>query len=269
MPTKIIVCGAAGRMGRTLITLITQTDGARLVGATEAADNATLGKDAGEVAGVGTLGVRITDDYAALATPDTVALDFTNATAALEHLRAAVRQHSAIVIGSTGFTPAQQAELDTLAPQTRSVIASNMSVGITVLLRLVRQAALALGPEFDPEIVEMHHKLKIDAPSGTALSLGRAVTGATGRDFASDPVYGREGVIGQRQPKEIGILALRGGDVVGDHTVIFAGMGERIELTHRAQSRDCLARGGIRAALWLVGQPVARYTMADVLGLKN
>jgi len=268
MPTKIVVCGAAGRMGKTLVTLITQTDGAQLAGAVEAAGNPTVGKDAGEVAGVGTLGVKITDDFAVLATGDAVALDFTNAGAALEHLRTAAQNHSPIVIGSTGFTPPQQAELDALASQTRSVIASNMSVGITVLLRLVREAALALGPGFDPEIVEMHHKMKIDAPSGTALSLGRAVAEATQRDFAKDPVYGRDGVVGQRQQKELGILALRGGDVVGDHTVIFAGMGERLELTHRAQSRDCLARGAIRAALWLVQQSVGRYSMADVLGLR-
>jgi 4-hydroxy-tetrahydrodipicolinate reductase len=268
MGTKIVICGAAGRMGKTLVTLITQTDGAQLVGAVEAAGNPTLGRDAGEVAGVGTLGVRITEDFAAVASADIVALDFTNAAAALDHLHTAVQQHSAIVIGSTGFTPAQQAELDALAPRTRSVIASNMSVGITVLLRLVREAALALGPAFDPEIVEMHHKLKIDAPSGTALSLGRAVAAATGRDFPADAVYGREGVIGQRRASELGILALRGGDVVGDHTVIFAGMGERLELTHRAQSRDCLARGAIRAALWLAQQPVGRYGMADVLGLR-
>ncbi len=267
MATKIVVCGAAGRMGKTLVTLITQTDGAQLVGAVEAVGNPALGKDAGDVAGVGTLGIKVTDDFAALAAADVVTLDFTNAAAALEHLHAAVQQRSPIVIGSTGFTPPQLAELDTLAPQTRSVIASNMSIGITVLLRLVREAALALGPEFDPEIVEMHHKLKIDAPSGTALSLGRAVAGATGRDFATDPVYGREGILGKRPQKELGILSLRGGDVIGDHTVIFAGIGERLELTHRAQSRDCLARGAIRAALWLVQQPVGRYGMADVLGL--
>jgi 4-hydroxy-tetrahydrodipicolinate reductase len=268
MPTKLVVCGAAGRMGKALVTLITHSDGAQLAGAVEATGNPTIGRDAGEVAGVGTLGVKITDDFASLAAPAAVTLDFTNAAAALEHLRTAVETHSPIVIGSTGFTPPQQAELDTLAPQTRSVIASNMSVGITVLLRLVREAALALGPEFDPEIVEMHHKMKIDAPSGTALSLGRAVAAATGRDFATDPVYGRDGVVGQRQQKELGILALRGGDVVGDHTVIFAGMGERLELTHRAQSRDCLARGAIRAALWLVQQQVGRYNMSDVLGLR-
>ena len=268
MPTKIVVCGAAGRMGKTLVTLITQTAGAQLVGAVEAVGNATIGKDAGEVAGVGTVGVTISADFAALATPDAVALDFTNAAAALEHLRTAAQKRSPIVIGSTGFTPPEQADLDALAPQTRAVVASNMSIGITVLLRLVREAALVLGPEFDPEIVEMHHKMKIDAPSGTALSLGRAVADATGRDFATDPVYGREGVVGRRQQKEVGILALRGGDVIGDHTVIFAGMGERLELTHRAQSRDCLARGAIRAALWLVDQPVGRYGMADVLGLR-
>jgi 4-hydroxy-tetrahydrodipicolinate reductase len=268
MPTKLIICGAAGRMGKTLVGLLTQTAGAQLAGAIEAAGNPALGKDAGEVAGVGTLGVKITDDCAAVAAPDCVTLDFTNAAAALDHLRTAVQHTSAIVIGSTGFTPEQQAELDALAPQTRSVIASNMSIGITVLLRLVRDAARALGPAFDPEIVEMHHKMKIDAPSGTALSLGRAVAAATGRDFQADAVYGREGVIGQRRPRELGILALRGGDVVGDHTVIFAGMGERLELTHRAQSRDCLARGAIRAALWLPQQPVGRYGMGDVLGLR-
>jgi len=268
MPTNFVVCGAAGRMGKTLVTLIAQNPDARLVGAVEATGNPTLGKDAGEVAGCGALGVQITDDFAAPATPDAVALDFTNAAAAVEHLRIAVKRQSPIVIGSTGYTPPQQAELDRLAPQTRSVIASNMSVGITVLQRLVREAAIALGADFDPEIVEMHHKMKIDAPSGTAITLGRILAEATGRAFAADAVYGREGIVGQRQKKEVGILALRGGDVVGDHTVIFAGMGERLELTHRAQSRDCLARGAVRAGFWLVTQPVGRYGMADVLGLR-
>jgi len=268
MGIPLVVCGAAGRMGRTLIGLIQQTPEARLAGAVEASGHAALGKDAGEVAGVGTLGVKVSEDFGALAQPGSVALDFTNAVAALEHLRIAVQQHSPMVIGSTGFTAPQQAELDRLAPQTRAVVASNMSIGITVLQKLVREAARALGPDFDPEIVEMHHKMKIDAPSGTALTLGRTVAEATGRRFSEDAVYGREGVIGQRRPQELAILALRGGDVVGDHTVIFAGMGERLELTHRAQSRDCLARGAIRAALWVVGQPVGRYGMADVLGLR-
>lgn len=267
MPTPIIVCGAAGRMGRALINLISQTPGARLAAAIEAAGNPTLGKDAGTVAGAGSLGVTIGDDYAAVAAPDNVTLDFTNAEVAIEHLRSAVAKKSAIVIGSTGYNAPQLAELDALAVQTRSVIASNMSVGITVLQKLMCAAARALGDGFDPEIVEMHHKMKIDAPSGTAVQLGRALAEATGRDFNADAVYGRQGVIGKRQKKEIGILALRGGDVVGDHTVIFAGTGERIELTHRAQSRDCLASGAMRAALWVVDKPIGRYSMADVLGL--
>ena len=264
--TRIVVCGAAGRMGKTLVALVAHNDATTLAGAVEAAGNPTLGKDAGEVAGVGTLGVAITDDFAAVATPDAVALDFTNAAAALDHLRTAVQQKSPIVIGSTGFTVQQQAEVDRLAPQTRCVIAPNMSVGIAVLQRLARDAALALGADFDPEIVEMHHRMKVDAPSGTALALAKTVAEATNRTLATDAVYGREGVVGQRQQREIGVMALRGGDVVGDHTVIFAGLGERIELTHRAQSRDCLARGATRAALWLAQQPGGRYGMADVLG---
>jgi len=268
MPTRMTVCGAAGRMGRTLISLIAQSDAAALAGAVEATGHPALGKDAGEVAGVGHLGVTIADDFAAALSPDAVALDFTNAAAALDHLRAAVERRSPIVIGATGFSAQQQAEIDRLALQTRCIIAPNMSVGITVLQRLVREAAVALGGDFDPEVVEMHHRMKVDAPSGTALALGRTLAEATGRNFSTDAVYGREGMVGLRQQKEIGIMALRGGDVVGDHTVVFAGLGERLELTHRAQSRECLARGAIRAALWLVQQPVGRYGMADVIGLR-
>jgi 4-hydroxy-tetrahydrodipicolinate reductase len=268
MPTPMIVCGAAGRMGRTLVGLIAQNDAAALTGAVEAPGHPALGKDAGEVAGVGHLGVPIVDNFAAALSPDAVALDFTNAAAALDHLRAAVERRSSIVVGATGFNAQQQTEIDRLAPQTRCIIAPNMSVGITVLQRLVREAAAALGGDFDPEVVEMHHRMKVDAPSGTALALGKTLAEATGRNLSTDAVYGREGMVGQRRQKEIGIMALRGGDVVGDHTVVFAGLGERLELTHRAQSRECLARGAIRAALWLVQQPLGRYGMADVLGLR-
>ncbi len=269
MPTPLVVCGAAGRMGKTLIALISQNESTQLVGAVEAPGHPALGKDAGEVAGVGRLGVAISEDFSAACGSDRVALDFTNAAAALDHLRTAVACQSAMVIGSTGFTPPQQAELDRLAPQTRCVIAPNMSVGIAVLQRLARDAAAALGTDFDTEIVEIHHRMKIDAPSGTALALAKTVAEASGRTFATDAVYGREGVVGQRQQREIGVMALRGGDIVGDHTVIFAGLGERIELTHRAQSRDCLARGAIRAALWLAQQPIGRYGMGDVLGWRH
>jgi len=255
-------------MGKTLIGLIAQNPATTLAGAVEAPGHPAIGKDAGEFAGVGRLDVAITHDFAALATPDAVALDFTNADAALDHLRLAARHGSPIVIGSTGFSATQQAEVEQLAPRTRSVVSSNMSVGIAVLHRAVREVAAALGQDFEPEIVEIHHKMKIDAPSGTALALAKTVADATGRRLASDAVYGREGIVGQRKANEIGVMTLRGGDIVGDHTVIFAGMGERIELTHRAQSRDCLARGALRAALWLVQQPVGRYGMADVLGLR-
>ena len=199
MPTRMTVCGAAGRMGRTLISLIAQSDAAALAGAVEATGHPALGKDAGEVAGVGHLGVTIADDFAAALSPDAVALDFTNAAAALDHLRAAVERRSPIVIGATGFSAQQQAEIDHWAPQTRCIIAANMSVGITVLQRLVREAASALGADFDPEIVEMHHRMKVDAPSGTALALGRTLAEATRRNFSADAVYGRQGMVGQRR----------------------------------------------------------------------
>lgn len=253
-------------MGRTLIQLIAGSQDATLAGAIEAPGNAALGKDAGEVAGVGPLSVRIVDDYTTLAGPDNVALDFTGAEPALAHLEIAVGKGAAIVIGSTGFDPQQQRKVEELAPKTRCVIAPNMSIGIAVLQQLIRQAAGALGSDFDPEIVEIHHRMKVDAPSGTALALARTVADASGRSLEKDAVHGRSGVVGRRKPNEIGIMALRGGDAVGDHTVIFAGLGERLELTHRAQSRDCLARGAIRAGLWLIEQPPGRYGMADVLG---
>jgi 4-hydroxy-tetrahydrodipicolinate reductase len=269
MRTKVIVCGAGGRMGRTIVGLLAQHPEARLAATVEAPASAAVGRDAGEVAGVGSLGVVIGADLGAVAGRDTVILDFTTAAAAVEHLHTAVERGSAIVIGTTGFTPAQQAQVDGLAARTRSVIEPNMSVGIAVLRQLAGEAGRALGTDFDPEIVELHHRQKVDAPSGTALALARSVAEATGRDADLDLVSARHGIIGPRPQREIGVMALRGGDIIGDHTVIFAGMGERIELTHRAQSRECLARGAIRAAVWIVGQPVGRYGMADVLGWRQ
>jgi 4-hydroxy-tetrahydrodipicolinate reductase len=265
--TKMIVCGAAGRMGRTLIQLIAAHPEARLHAAVEQAGHEAVGRDAGELAAVGKLGVTVSDDHASAAAADTVTLDFTSAAAAVEHLRSAATAGAAIVIGTTGFDDAQQEAIAALAPRTRCVIAPNMSVGVNVLLTLVGAAARVLGDDFDPEIVEIHHRLKVDAPSGTALALGRAVAAALGRDLRSDARFGREGIVGRREQREIGVMALRGGDVVGDHTVLFAGLGERLELTHRAQSRDCLARGALRAALWVESKPPGRYDMMDVLGL--
>ncbi len=266
-PVPLIVCGAAGRMGRTIIGLVAAESGARLHAAIEAPGHATIGQDAGSLAGVPALGIRVSDDYAAAAVAGTVTLDFTAAPAAVAHLRVAAAGAAGIVIGTTGFSAAESLELDALAPRTRCVIAANMSVGVNVLLMLVEQAARVLGPGFDPEIVEIHHRLKVDSPSGTALALGQAAATGLQRDFDASKRLARTGIVGARRDEEIGIIALRGGDVVGDHTVVFAGMGERVELTHRAHSRDCLARGAVRAGLWLAGQAPGRYAMRDVLGL--
>jgi 4-hydroxy-tetrahydrodipicolinate reductase len=266
MATRFVICGAAGRMGRTLCAIVRETPGAELAGAVEATGSPFLGQDAGEVAGLGHAGVPIVDDYAAVAGTDTVALDFTAPTATLAHVRIAVERGAAIAVGTTGFRADEQAELERLAVQTRCLIAPNMSVGVAVLQRVAFEAAQALGEDFDAEIVEMHHRLKVDAPSGTALALAKTVADAKGRDLERDAIYGREGLVGKRTDREIGVLALRGGGVIGDHTVVLAGAAERLELTHRAQSRDCLARGAVRAGLWLINQPPGRYEMGDVLG---
>ena len=268
MSAKLVVCGAAGRMGRLLCNLIREAPDAVLAAAVEAEGHPALGRDAGELAGGGTLGVPVVADYASVAAPDTVTLDFTIAPAALAHLRTAAASGAAIVVGTTGFSEDAAREARAFAVQTRTIIAANMSVGVNVLLKLVADAARLLGPAFDPEVSEVHHRMKVDAPSGTALALARAVAAASGRDLARSQVSAREGMIGKRRDEEIGVMALRGGDVVGDHTVFFLGHGERLELTHRSQSRDCLARGALRAGLWLARQTrPGLYTMADVLGL--
>jgi 4-hydroxy-tetrahydrodipicolinate reductase len=263
---NMIVAGAAGRMGRILTAMIAADSGHKLVGALEASGMAALGRDAGDLAGVGTLGVAIRDDYASLARPGTVTLDFTNAAASLAHLEIAAANGAAIVIGSTGFNAEMEARAKALAPRTRTVIAPNMSVGINVLTRIVAEVA-ALLPDFDAEVLEIHHRTKVDAPSGTALALGRAIATARKQDFVASAVYGREGITGVRPADKIAVLAMRAGDAVGDHTVVFGGYGERLELIHRAQSRDSLARGAIRAATWLVNQKPGLYSMRDVLGL--
>jgi len=264
--TKLIVAGAAGRMGRMLTSIIAREPDLTLAGAVEAAESKAVGADAGEVAGVGPLGVRIGTDYSTLATTDTVTLDFTNAHASMRHLEIAAAKGAAIVIGSTGRSPEMEARARQLALATRTVIAPNMSLGVNVLLKLATEAARLL-PDFDAEVLEIHHRTKVDAPSGTALALGQAVATARNQDLKSVAVHGRSGITGVRPQGQIAILALRGGDAVGDHTVLFCGSGERLELIHRTQSREALARGAIRAAVWLAPQPPGLYTMADVLGL--
>ena len=263
---NLIVSGAGGRMGRLLVSLIAADDQHKLAGALEASSAGFAGKDAGEVAGVGNLGIAITTDYASIARPDTVTLDFTSAAASMEHLEVAVAKGAAIVVGSTGFTPALEARAKELAPRTRTVIAPNMSVGINVLMKITAEVAKIL-ESFDAEVIEIHHRTKVDAPSGTALALGRIIAEARNSDFASNAVFGREGITGVRPHEKIAVIGLRAGDAVGDHTVIFGGQGERLELIHRSQSRESLARGALRAAAWLEKRPAGLYSMRDVLGL--
>jgi 4-hydroxy-tetrahydrodipicolinate reductase len=252
-------------MGRLLVQLVLEEPTATLVGAVEAPGHAALGRDAGEIAGLAPAGVPIVDRYAPPA--DSVTLDFTAPAAALRHVEIAAAAGAAIVVGTTGFTPEERTRAEKAAARTRAVIAPNMSVGVAVLERLIESAVGALGPSFDVEIVEIHHRLKRDAPSGTALRLAEVAAAAQSTPLGGRATFGREGQPGPRKPEELGVLAVRGGDVVGDHTVFLLGSGERLELTHRAQSRECLARGGLRAALWLASQQPGLYTMRNVLGL--
>jgi 4-hydroxy-tetrahydrodipicolinate reductase len=267
-PLGVVVCGAAGRMGRLLVTLAREGSARlRVAGAIEAPGHPALGRDAGEVAGGGALGVRVGDDLAAACRPEHVVLTFAAPAATVDHVRIAAGRGAGLVVGTTGLDRDQDREMRALAARTRSVIAANYSIGITVLTELVGTAARLLDPSFEAEVVEVHHHAKQDAPSGTALALGRAVAAARGQDFERAATLARQGQVGPRRADEIGVVALRAGDVVGDHTVLFGGLGERLELTHRAQSRECLARGALRAAFWVANQQPGLYSMRDVLGL--
>lgn len=269
-PVGIVVVGAAGRMGRLLVALGSQDAGLRVVGAIEATGHPQLGQDAGAVAGVGAIGVPLTDALEPHCRREHVLIDFTGVpSATLANARLAADRGAGLVVGTTGFTGDEDAELRRLAARTRSVVAANFSVGVTVLLALVAQAARLLDASFESEIVELHHDRKKDAPSGTALALGKAIAAARDQDFAQVAVLAREGQVGARRPDEIGIVALRAGDAVGDHTVLFGGLGERVELIHRAQSRECLVRGALRAAAWVGPQAPGLYGMRDVLGLAD
>jgi 4-hydroxy-tetrahydrodipicolinate reductase len=266
-PLGLVVCGAAGRMGRLLVALAREDAALSVAGAIEAPGHPAVGRDAGEFAGGGPLGVRIGDDLDDVCTRDRVVLDFTTPEATLAHVRVAAERGAGLVVGTTGFDAEQERTLRALAARTRTVLAANMSVGVTVLTELVASAARLLDATFESEIVEIHHHGKKDAPSGTALALGRAIAAARGQDFQRTAVLAREGLVGARRADEIGIVGLRAGDAVGDHTVVFGGLGERIELTHRAQSRECLARGALRAARWVATRPPGVHSMRDVLGL--
>ncbi|PYN08979.1 MAG: 4-hydroxy-tetrahydrodipicolinate reductase [Candidatus Rokuibacteriota bacterium] len=263
---NIVVGGAAGRMGSRIVALHREA-GLRLAAALEAPGHRALGRDAGEVAGAGVLGVPLTGDAAAAITRDRVLIEFSVPEASLEHLRLVARAGARAVIGTTGFSAAQREEIATLARQAAILVAPNMSVAVTLAFSLLRTMAKALGDDYDVEITEVHHRYKKDAPSGTAVRMAEIVAEALGRDLRKVGVYGREGLPGERSGKEIGVMSLRSGDVVGEHTVSFGTLGERLELTHRAHSRDTFARGALRAVRWIAGRGPGLYSMHDVLGI--
>ncbi len=265
--TRIAVVGAGGRMGRSLIEAAQGQDGVELATAVDRADGDAVGRDAGELAGIGRLGVPVVDDLEKVVRDFDVLIDFTLPEASLAHADICRRHGRRMVIGTTGFSTDQRAELDAAAEDIALVLAPNMSVGVNLCLKLLDTAARVLGDEVDIEIIEAHHRHKVDAPSGTALRMGEVVAEALGRDLGECAVYGREGRTGARERKTIGFETIRAGDIVGEHTVMFAGMGERVEIVHKASSRMTFANGALRAAQWIMGRERGRYDMQDVLGL--
>lgn len=260
--------GAAGRMGKTLIEAICQAEGANLTAATVLPDSSLIGADAGEVAGVGKLGVALAGSLAEVVDQFDVLIDFTSPETTMENLAFCAEHGKKIVIGTTGLSDEQKACLAEYAQTVPVMFAPNMSVGVNVCFKVLDLIARTLGDDYDIEIIETHHRHKVDSPSGTALRLGEVVADALGRDLKECAVYGREGQVGARPRKEIGFETIRAGDVVGDHTVLFATEGERIELTHKASSRMTFAKGAVRAAIWLDGKSAGQFDMQDVLSLR-
>jgi 4-hydroxy-tetrahydrodipicolinate reductase len=264
---SVVAAGAAGRMGSRIVACLREAPDLRLVAALEAPGHPAAGRDAGEVAGVGAMGVSIAADVAAAIVRDRVLIEFSMPEPTLEHLRRVADVGARAVIGTTGFTSAQREEIAELARRAAIMLSPNMSVGVTLALQVLATMARALGDDYDVEVTEIHHRFKKDAPSGTALRMAEVVAEALGRDLGSVGVYGRQGVPGERSPKEIAVMSLRSGDVVGEHTVSFGTLGERLELTHRAHNRDTFARGALRAARWIAARPPGLYSMQDVLAL--
>lgn len=266
--TRVIVAGAAGRMGQRISSMVQSNPQLELAAAFEHPDNPAIGRDVGENAGIGTTGVMIAPGLESVIKQGDVIIDFTFHQATMGFVQLAAQHKKAMVIGTTGLS---QDDLTNIAEQADNnfpcVQAPNMAVGVNVLFKLVEKAAAVLGDAYDVEIVEAHHRMKKDAPSGTALKLGEMAAGALGRNLVEVGVFERNGIIGERTDKEIGIQTIRAGDIVGEHTVYFAGAGERIEITHKAHNRDNFARGAALAAAWVAGKPNGMYTMFDVLGL--
>lgn len=263
----VAIAGAAGRMGRQLLDACSRVESIRCSVASEHPDSPFIGADAGEIAGIGRLGIPITADLAPLVDRFDLLIDFTKPAVTIAHLALCRSAGKAMVIGTTGLSTEQKAEIAAGAARIPIVFAPNMSVGVNLCLKLLELAAWTLGDGVDIEILEAHHRHKVDAPSGTALAMGQTIAGVLGRDLAQCAVYGREGVTGERDRNTIGFATIRAGDIVGDHTVLFADDGERIEITHRASSRMTFAKGAARAAAWLANRPPGLYDMRDVLDL--
>lgn len=267
MTTKLAVTGAAGRMGKMLIEAISTSNDAELTAAIEQPQSSLIGADAGELAGVGKNGILIVDDISKVTDLFDVLIDFTVPQASINNAQFCAANNKGIVIGTTGFTPEELKVLESLQSQLRVIKAANYSTGVNLSLKLLELAAATLGDDVDIEIVEAHHRHKVDAPSGTALVMGEVIADTLGRDLSKVAVYGREGQTGARDRDTIGFATVRGGDVVGDHTVMFMADGERLEITHKASSRMSFARGAVRAASWLKGKDNGLYSMREVLGL--
>lgn len=265
--TRIAIVGAAGRMGKTLIETIVRHPDASLAAAIEQPSNASIGRDAGEIAGVGPLNVVIHDTLEAVLDDFDVLIDFTIASATEAHLAICTDAGKRLVIGTTGLSAAQNAQVATSGERIGIVYAPNYSIGVNATFKLLEVAAKIFGDSVDIEITEAHHRHKVDAPSGTALRMGEIIAGALDRKLEEVAIYGREGQTGERDRQTIGFSTIRGGDIIGEHQVMFAGQGERLEITHRAQSRANFAEGAVRAAIWIADQENGVFDMQDVLGL--
>ncbi len=267
---KAIVTGAAGRMGSRIINVLSTSEGIRLATAVEKKGNPLVGKDAAGPAGLPSTGVLnlITDDLNSALKAGDVLIDFTYPEASIEHARLCAEHKKPAVFGTTGFSKEQMEQMAKYAQTAPFVLSPNMSIGVNLSFKILAEIAKTLGDDYDIEIVESHHRMKKDAPSGTAMKMAQVIAQAVKRNLDEVGVYARKGMIGERSRKEIGIQTLRAGDIVGEHTVMFAGKGERIEVTHRAHSRDTFAAGAVRAALWIAGKKPGLYDMQDVLGLK-
>jgi 4-hydroxy-tetrahydrodipicolinate reductase len=267
--TKVGIIGAGGRMGRMLIEAVANNPATTLAAAIERSGSTLLGVDAGELAGIGTLGVTLTEDLAAVMGDIEVLIDFSLPEATEQNVQVCAKHKVAMVIGTTGLSDAQEQALDQACEQIPVVYAGNYSTGVNLSLKLIEMAAKAFGETADIEVLEAHHKHKVDAPSGTAYMMANAAADARGQNLKDVAVYGREGQTGAREPGTIGIHAIRGGEIIGDHTVMFIADGEMVEITHRARERMTFAAGAVRAASWIVSQPRGRFDMQDVLGLKG